>query len=131
MAWCKMDHVHVTATDPVKAARFFVKVMGGRLVSQQGEPGSELIDVDLGGLLVRISAKTGADANWKGLRLGLHHIALNVDDLDRITTDMKSTGAEFVLPTNTPEPGVRYAFVKSPEGVLLELTEDKNVQPGK
>ena len=131
MAWCELDHVHVTTTEPMKAAQFFVRVMGARIAAEQGTPGAEMIDVDLGGLLVRISGKTGADANWKGLRLGLHHIALNVDDLDRIGADMKSTGAEFVLPTSTPEPGVRYAFVKSPEGVLLELTEDKNVSQSK
>ena len=131
MAWCKLDHVHVTATDPVKAARFFARVMGGRITQEQGTPGAEMIDVDLGGIPIRISGKTGADASWKGLRLGLHHIALNVDNLDRIGADMKSTGAEFVLPTNEVEPGVKYAFIKTPEGVLMELTEDKNVQQDK
>ena len=61
---------------------------------------------------------------------GFAHLALNVDDLDRVAAEMKSTGAEFVLPTNSPEPGVRYAFIKTPEGVLMELTEDKSVKPG-
>lgn len=131
MAWSKIDHVHVTATDPQKAARFFVRVMGGRITAEQGTPEFPMIDVDLGGIPIRITKKTGADENWKGLRIGLHHLGLYVDDLDRISTEMKSTGAEFVLPVETVEPGVRYAFLKSPEGVLMELTEDKNVKPDK
>jgi catechol 2,3-dioxygenase-like lactoylglutathione lyase family enzyme len=127
MSVSKLDHVHVTANDPVEAAQFFVKVIGGRITAERGSPGQEMIDVDLGGVTVRITRNTGADENWKGLRFGLHHLGLFVDDIDQVAVDMKTSGAEFVLPISSPKPGVKYAFIKSPEGVLMELTEEKNM----
>jgi len=123
MAFYKLDHVHVTNPDPVKTAQFYVEIMKARITMQQGTPGQEIIDLDLGGAPIRISRSTGADDNWKGLRFGLHHLGLIVDDLDKAAAEMNPTGAEFIVKPNSPRPGIKYGFVKTPDGALYELIE--------
>ncbi len=127
MASYKQDHLHITSSDPTKTAQFYVEIMGARVTMERGTPGQEIIDLDLGGIPIRISKSTGADDGWKGLRFGLHHLALIVDDLDKAAAEMSSTGVEFVVKPNSPRPGVKYAFVKTPDGTLIELTENKEL----
>jgi len=57
---------------------------------------------------------------------GMHHICLEVDDLDGLLARLKAHGVELINPEPvTKENGVRYAFIhpKSAFGVLVELYE--------
>ena len=123
MASYKQDHIHLTNPDPVKMADFYIKTMGARLIREREMLGRKIIDLDLGGIPIRISNSTGADDNWQGLQLGLHHLALVVDDLDKAANEMSSTGVEFVVKPRSLRPGVKDAFIRAPDGVLIELIE--------
>lgn len=57
---------------------------------------------------------------------GLHHVCLEVDDIDAALAQIAAAGAELINETPRTRPdGTRYAFVhpKSTGGVLLELYE--------
>ena len=56
------------------------------------------------------------------LTRGLGHLALTVDDLAGTHRDLLAAGAaDRMPPSQSPEPGVRIAFVADPEGNLIEL----------
>ena len=58
------------------------------------------------------------------LTRGLGHLALTVDDLEGTHRDLLAAGAaERMPPSQSPEPGVRIAFVADPEGNLIELVD--------
>jgi len=58
------------------------------------------------------------------LTRGLGHLALTVDDLEGSHRDLLAAGAgERMPPSQSPEPGVRIAFVADPEGNLIELVD--------
>ena len=58
------------------------------------------------------------------LTRGLGHLALTVDDLEGTHRDLLAGGAaERMPPSQSPEPGVRIAFVADPEGNLIELVD--------
>jgi len=58
------------------------------------------------------------------LTRGLGHLALTVDDLEGAHRDLLAAGgAERMPPSQSPEPGVRIAFVADPEGNLIELVD--------
>ncbi|MBM2825161.1 MAG: hypothetical protein HW402_825 [Dehalococcoidales bacterium] len=126
MATYKQDHIHLTNPDPVKMAQFYVNIMGARITGEREIPGRKIIELELGGMPLRISNSTGADENWKGLQFGLHHLGLVVDDLDSAVTKMKSAGVEFVIKPYSPRPGVKSMFARTPDGVLFEITEKKD-----
>jgi catechol 2,3-dioxygenase-like lactoylglutathione lyase family enzyme len=119
----KHEHTHITTPDPDKLIEFYTKAMGARVIKEMESAGLRLIDVDLGGLLLRISSATGADKDWTGLRYGLHHLGLEVDNIDEFMAKLKASGAEVVTAPFQPGPGVKAAFVKDPDGVLFEIIE--------
>ncbi len=123
MASYKHDHTHLTSTDPEKTVEFYTKVFGAKVTKEQEVAGGKMVDIDLGGVTVRISGSTGADATWKGLRYGLHHLGLQVDNLDEFAADLKAKGVEFVVEPFQPKPGLKAAFIKAPDNVLFELVE--------
>ncbi|WP_329131730.1 VOC family protein [Streptomyces sp. NBC_00670] len=57
---------------------------------------------------------------------GYGHFALTTPDLDPLYARLLAHGAaEAVAPGPSPEPGVRMAWVRDPEGNLIELMEKK------
>ena len=58
------------------------------------------------------------------LTRGLGHLALTVDDLEATYQRLLAAGAATRMPpSQSPEPGVRIAFVADPEGNLIELLD--------
>lgn len=123
----EINHTHHTSSDPKAAVDFYVKNLGAKVTREFMLSGNKPAwDIDLGGLLVRISAGTGADdvlktkqSPWVTMRpqYGLHHLALTVENFDAAVKDLKAKGVEFVL-----EPvGSGPAFIKCPDDVLIEL----------
>ena len=121
----KHEHTHLTSPNPEKVVEFYTQVMGAKVTKEQEVSGRRMIDLDLGGLTVRISGSTGADDAWKGLRFGLHHLGFVVDNMDEFAANLKSKGVEFVVEPTQPKPGVKMAFIKAPDNVLFELIEIK------
>ena len=55
---------------------------------------------------------------------GFGHIAFDVEQLDETFDRLLGVGARAVMPPQqSPEPGVRMAFVADPEGNLVELLD--------
>jgi lactoylglutathione lyase len=55
---------------------------------------------------------------------GFGHFAMSTDDLDGLHDHMVAAGARSkVAPGDSPEPGVRFAFLADPEGNLVELLQ--------
>ncbi|HEY81741.1 MAG TPA: VOC family protein [Dehalococcoidia bacterium] len=125
MAALKHDHTHLTSPDPERTIEFYTKVMGAKLVKEQESGGIKLVDLELGGIPIRISGQTGADKAWQGPRYGLHHLGLTVDDMDAFVAELKSKGVEFVVEPTQARPGLRFAFIKAPDNVLFEILEIK------
>jgi lactoylglutathione lyase len=67
---------------------------------------------------------TGAQPNEALRTRGYGHFALSVSGLDAFYERLLAEGASPVWePRQSPEPGVRMAFVHDPEGNLIELLE--------
>jgi catechol 2,3-dioxygenase-like lactoylglutathione lyase family enzyme len=123
MVTYKHEHTHITTPEPDKVLKFYTEVMGAKFIKEQQMPFGLLVDVDLGGIPLRISGATGADKDWKGLRYGLHHIGLQVDNMDEFIAKMRANSVEIVTEPFQPGPGVKAAFIKCPDGALFEIIE--------
>jgi catechol 2,3-dioxygenase-like lactoylglutathione lyase family enzyme len=128
------SHTHLIGANPEKLLDFYTRVMGGRIDREFLLAGSHKAwDVNLGGLLIRISDWTNTDevlkeeyARARGRhQFGIHHLAMTVDDMDKAYAELKANGAEFVLPPKATGPTSKVAFVVAPENVLIELIERK------
>lgn len=56
---------------------------------------------------------------------GIHHLAINVDDVDKKLEEMKKEGTNFIGEASTGAGGKKIVFIhpKSTNGVLMELCQ--------
>ena len=119
------DHMHIRVPDPDKTADWFGRVFGAEVIRtmQQGKP---RVDVKLGGAFIFIAPSgpgTGCHPNPANPYQGLDHFGLTVKGLDKVVADLKAKGATFTVEPNEIRPGTRIAFLRTPDGVLIELLE--------
>jgi catechol 2,3-dioxygenase-like lactoylglutathione lyase family enzyme len=70
------------------------------------------------------TARTFHDPLEAALTRGYGHWALEVEDLDQTFATLSAVGAEPVSPpAPAVQPGARFAYVRDPEGNLLELIQ--------
>jgi catechol 2,3-dioxygenase-like lactoylglutathione lyase family enzyme len=54
---------------------------------------------------------------------GVEHIGLTVDDVDAAVAELRENGADIAIGPLTRSAGLRLAFVRGPEGVMVELVQ--------
>jgi lactoylglutathione lyase len=126
----RFHHVHLRSPDPEATADYYQRMFGAdvtRAVYPAGSPyaGQPRIAMMLGGqrVLLAPAHPTKPNAVVEQPYFGVEHIALAVDDIDAAVAALDAKGAEFwQRPKPTPT-GNRNAFVRAPQGVLVELVQ--------
>lgn len=129
----RFDHVHLRSPDPEATAAFFETVFGAvvtRGVYPPGTlyPGQKRISFMLGGQKILIAPTHPDDPMGDAPAFpyyGLEHIGLTVDDVDAAVEELRAKGAEIAIGPLTRDPGTRLAFVRGPEGVMVELVQQR------
>ena len=120
------DHVHLRSPDPDETAAYYQRMFGAEIIKSVMSNGIERTDMNLGGVMVFI-AQVSSDANLsekpEGSFVGLDHLGLRVRGIDRVCEELKAKGAEFTVEPKTIRPGVRIAFVRGPQNVLIEILD--------
>jgi catechol 2,3-dioxygenase-like lactoylglutathione lyase family enzyme len=130
------DHVGLSVADLDAQRRFYADALGLTQVEEQFEmPAAHVRSAILragNGLKIELiergsSARQEFTDPYDGAGTqGYFHWAVYVDDLDTAYKNVLSAGArEVSAPADAVRPGIRFAYVKDPEGNLLEL-----IQPG-
>jgi lactoylglutathione lyase len=126
MAEFTYDHVHLRSPDPDATAAWYAEMFGAKVIKSVMSNGIERTDINLGGVMMFIaqvpqdSALAGKEA---GSFVGLDHLGLRVKNIDAVCDELKAKGAEFTVEPKTIRPGVRIAFVKGPQDVLVEILD--------
>jgi methylmalonyl-CoA/ethylmalonyl-CoA epimerase len=127
-----IHHIGHAVNDLDVAIAIYSGMFGGRLehretVPDQGvEAATMLLGSDRVELLRPLAADTPVGRFIERRGPGMHHVALEVDDLERALVDAAAAGAELI----DAEPrsglfGLRVAFIhpQSVDGVLVELVQ--------
>ena len=120
------DHVHLRSPDPAQTAAYYQRMFGAEIIKSVMSNGIGRTDMKLGGVMFFIG-QVPADAELatkpEGSFVGLDHMGLRVKNIDAVTAELKAKGAEFTVEPKTIRPGVRIAFVRGPQNVLIELLD--------
>ena len=120
------DHVHLRSPNPDETAAYYERMFGAKIIKSVMSNGIERTDINLGGVMVFI-AQVPEDAALaekpEGCFVGLDHLGLRVRDIDRVCHELKAKGAQFTVEPKTIRPGVRIAFVRGPQNVLIEILD--------
>ncbi|MCW5603245.1 MAG: VOC family protein [Burkholderiales bacterium] len=115
----KLNHLHLKTRDPEKTVKFYVDVLGAKLVGQSPRGGYR---VDLHGLSLNVTDHFGDQT--RDQQYGMEHIAIDTDELDALVAKLKAQGIE-ILEETTVSGGRRVCFFEGPDGVQLEFIEMK------
>ena len=128
----KINHIGIIVQDIEEALKVYQKALGLELTRIEERPDREVNiaflpvgDSDIE--LVQPTTKEGGVASFLEKRgEGLHHICLEVDDIEKALAELREKGIRLIdeQPRQGPH-GERVAFIhpKSTHGVLFELYE--------
>ena len=131
----KINHIAVVVEDVNVALNFWQKALGLPLAQIEHNEGEE-VDIaflPLGDseieLIAPFTEGSGVAKYLAKRGAGMHHLCLEVDDIDAVMQQLVANGTELINDVpRTRLDGRRYAFVhpRSTGGVLLELYEVKS-----
>jgi catechol 2,3-dioxygenase-like lactoylglutathione lyase family enzyme len=141
----RASHVGICVSDLERSLAFYRDALGFAVESElrvAGEPSQTLLrlrDVDLravylvlGGLRIELlhyaSPGHRGDAEPRAMnQLGLTHLSLRVDDLDRMQEQLESRGVRVLRDSRIDHAKLRAraVFVTDPDGTLIELVETR------
>jgi catechol 2,3-dioxygenase-like lactoylglutathione lyase family enzyme len=134
MSTIAFDHVALSVGDLDQQAAFYEAALGLTEVDERVEmPEAQIRTVILrgrNGMKIELVQRGGStpqefDDPFDGAGTQSYfHFALNVDDLDVAFKAMLAAGAEAVSsPAPAVRAGARFAYVKDPEGNLIEIIQ--------
>ncbi|MDP8225333.1 MAG: VOC family protein [Candidatus Lernaella stagnicola] len=111
-------HAHLFAADIEVSLAFYCGVLGGKVVLDVDMAGARNVFVTLGRGRLHFYDQPPHDAG----RGAVHHLGIQVDDLEALVEKMKAAGVSFRKPI--ADFGLwKYIMAPAPDGVLLELFE--------
>ena len=129
----RVHHIGIVVHSIDAAYASFRDVLGMRVVKEEviQDQGVRAVLLDTGQgyleLLEPVVPDTGIARYLEKRGEGLHHICLEVDDIDASLAELKSKGVELI--DETPRPGITgmIAFIhpNANHGVLIELVDAK------
>ena len=137
-----VDHIGINVNDLAAAKAFFIDL--GFTIAGESSMQGELLDRVIGlknaqAELVMLQAPDG-QLNLEVIKyhqpvdpediqvpaankLGLGHLAFQVDDVEEIVATLKQKGHELVGEVQTYENIWKLCYVRGPEGIIVELAE--------
>ena len=118
------DHIHLRSRDPMETARYFNQMFDAEIIESVQPGGQTQVDLDINGLTIFIApADENTPSGPVDPHLGLDHFGLRVENLDVAVAELKKRGAEFAVEPYELRPGLKIAFVRTPNDVRIELLE--------
>jgi catechol 2,3-dioxygenase-like lactoylglutathione lyase family enzyme len=121
----RFHHIHLLCSDLDILEKFFVEVLGAKLVQRRKFGTADGATLDLRGTTINLMVpregmKIVGDADQN--HYGYHHVGLQVDDLEVVYKDLIEKGYSFTVPPF--EVGyAKAAFFEGPDHILIELIQ--------
>lgn len=125
----RIHHTALTVKNLDKTIDWYKKNFNAEVIERYKKHDMEIAHIKFGDVRIELFSGANTEAlpeNRKSLMgdlrvVGTKHICIETDDLDELRKKLASNGVEFATDTDTAGFGGRYAFVKDPDGILIEL----------
>jgi methylmalonyl-CoA epimerase len=128
----RIDHIGVVVNDIEEALKVYQQALGLTLAKIQERPDQAVTIAFLPTgeseieLVQPVTSDSGVAKFLQKRGEGIHHICLEVDDIEKTLADLREKGLQLIDETPRTGPGgERFAFIhpKSTHGLLIELYE--------
>ena len=124
------EHVGMTASNAERTIAFYCDLLGLRLALRKTQPGGELLFLDAGGGMLEIMVpNTPGVSRARDVpagETGMRHLTFAFSDVDATLAELEANGVEVVerpRHAHNTEMVRRVAFVRDPDGIIVELIE--------
>lgn len=123
------EHVGTTSGNLDRTIAFYCDLIGLRLVLRKPQATGELAFLDAGGGMLEIFAPAASVAPSRDVpsaEAGMRHLTFAVTDLDEMIGQLEEAGVPIVerpRGAHNTELIKRVAFVRDPDGIMVELIE--------
>jgi len=126
----RFHHIHLRSPDPEATAGYYEKMFGAEIARSIYPAGSQYagkpkIAMTVGGQRILLAPAHPSKPNGapEAPYFGIEHIGLTVDDIDAVVAELEAKGADFIQKPAATATGNRNAFVRAPQGVLVEIIQ--------
>jgi len=137
----RFEHIHLLATDVDVTAQWFNENFGTHADYNKAQPWPNNLfkwnKLHIDNINIMINGKPSEARTWfpnefiKTDGTAIDHIAFSFTSLDKAFENIKSLGTEIVQSIEIDEEyGYRHFYVRSPDGLLVEVIEEKPVPEG-
>lgn len=129
------EHIGTTSGDMDRTIAFYCGLLGLRLALRKSVDAGELAFLDAGGGMLEVVAPKGGAGRFRDVPMseaGMRHLTFAFDDVDAIIEKLEAAGVEIAeRPRDAYNPEIvrRVAFVRDPDGMLVELIERATNRP--
>ena len=125
-----IEHVTIRCRDIESSIDYFTRMFDAEIMfRRQLDQGKQIVFMHIGdSMLELMDMGPAAEPVDPREHYGVHHFGIKVEDFDAAYEDLCNKGAEFLGEPFEPTKGIRLAFLREPNGAVIELTSrDQNV----
>ena len=121
MRW---NHVGIKTADLDRSIHFYCDIMGFRRLEEVEVLGKlyHFVGNDTVNIEIEPCKPEDTQADMRN-NSGLYHICFTVDDLAATADGLNEKGVEFMLPPSQFRPDRKIAFIRDPDGVIIQLIQ--------
>jgi glyoxylase I family protein len=123
------EHVGTTSGNLDRTIAFYCDLIGLRLVLRKPQASGELAFLDAGGGMLEVFAPAASIAPSRDIptgEAGMRHLTFAVTDVDAMIARLEAADVPILerpRPAHNTELIKRVAFVRDPDGIIVELIE--------
>jgi lactoylglutathione lyase len=120
-----IEHATIRCRDLEETIQFYQSMFQAQVLFRRNLPGGKtIVYLRLGDSMLELMDFGAArDVGDPREFYGVHHIGIKTSDFDAAYGDLRAKGAQFLVEPFSPVPGIRLAFLKDPNGAVLEIAE--------
>ena len=120
-----IEHVSIRCRDLEATVEYYRRMFDAKVILRRNLSGSRRIAfLRIGeSMLELMDFGPGSEPIDAREYYGVHHIGIKTDNFEATYRDLKAKGADFLGDPFEPTPGIRLAFLRDPNGAVIELAE--------
>ena len=120
-----IEHVAIRCRDLEASVEYYRRMFNAQVILRRNLAGSKKIAfLQIGDSMMELMGfGPGSEPVDPREHYGVHHIGIKTDNFEATYRELKAKGAEFLGEPFEPTAGIRLAFLREPNGAVIELAQ--------
>jgi lactoylglutathione lyase len=118
-----IEHAAIRCRDLEASEKYYCRMFNAQVILRRNRgENRRIVFLRIGeSMLELMEMGPGKEPGDPREHYGVHHLGMGTDDFDAAYRELKARGADFLVEPFDPTPGIRLAFLRDPNGAVIEL----------